>query len=95
TALNDTTNASANPQDGAAPLPTYEEVLKFITDNGYQEPEILRTQKNTIYSELISKFPSISDSLANNILDSLKEGKFTREEYNNLTTSTGDAERDK
>ncbi|WP_220428496.1 hypothetical protein, partial [Streptococcus lutetiensis] len=64
-------------------------------DNGYQEPEILRTQKNTIYSELISKFPSISDSLANNILDSLKEGKFTREEYNNLTTSTGDAERDK
>lgn len=95
TALNDTTNASVNPQDGAASLPTYEEVLKFITDNGYQEPEILRIQKNTIYSELISKFPSISDSLANNILDSLKEGKFTREEYNNLTTSTGDAERDK
>ncbi|AYJ75721.1 putative tail lysin [Bacillus phage BSP18] len=88
-----TQDASTGGSSGS--LPSFEEVLTFITQNNFTDPEVLRTQKDTVYSELVAKFPSMSKSLANGIIDSLKAGEFTREEYNNLTTSTGDSEVDK
>ncbi|AXH71129.1 putative tail lysin [Bacillus phage BSP38] len=94
TVANATQDATAG-GDTSVPLPSYEEVLTFITQNNYQDPEILRTQKDTVYSDLIAQFPAMSETLANNIIDSLKAGDFTQEEYNNLKTSTGDKEKDK
>jgi hypothetical protein len=74
--------------------PMFEEVLTFITDNGYEDPEVLRTQRETVYSEMLSYFPTMSESLIDSVIDSVKEGDFTREEYNILKDATGDSEVD-
>lgn len=75
--------------------PPFEEVLTFITNNEYHDPETLRTSRKTVYNDLIQNFPSITESLANTIIDLLVAGDFTREEYNKVKDSTGDSERDR
>ncbi|AMQ66606.1 tail protein with lysin activity [Bacillus phage Shbh1] len=75
--------------------PAYEDVLQFITNNGYENRETLRTRRNEVFSHLLENFPSMSNSLANNIIDSIIEGFFNREEYSKMVNSTGDDVRDR
>lgn len=71
------------------PAPKYEDVITFITQNKLQEPETLRLKQNEVVAQLTSQFPDMKPSLATGIVDSLKDGKFSREIYAQLVNSAG------
>lgn len=75
-----------------AQTPLFDELLTFITQNNYQDPETLRTQRNTVYAEIIQAYPGMTEVLVNGVLDSVVEGSLTREVYNELVNTSGGAE---
>jgi hypothetical protein len=81
---------ATDPESGA-PAPSFEDLLPFITNNNYADPEILRKSRNTVYSEIIANFPALTDVMVNKIVDALRDGQFTRERYNEIITETGTA----
>lgn len=69
-------------------VPVFDELLVFIGENDYQEPEILRTQRNAVHTAIIQRFPGMSATLVDGVIDSIAEGSFDRETYNTLSTSS-------
>jgi cell wall-associated NlpC family hydrolase len=84
---------TASPKAGGSP-PAYTSILSFIKQNGYDNKEALRTQKNSCYSDLISAFAGLTQAMAHSIVDSLMGGNFTQEEYTKIITSTGNKKQD-
>ncbi|QIW88687.1 tail lysin [Bacillus phage P59] len=79
---------ATDPETGQ-PAPTFEELLPFITDNNYADAEVLRKSRNTVYSEMISNFPALTSTMADKIIDALKDGQFTRERYMEILNEDG------
>jgi hypothetical protein len=78
-----------NTAGGAASAPLFEDVLKFITDNKLQDAETLRKQRNMVYSEIATAFPTLTKASINGIIDSLKDGDFSRERYTEIVLTNG------
>ena len=93
----DTTNqgvtAQTTPQDPQQPAPSdqpaYEEVAQFLVDNKYNDPETLRKKRDEVLAALQAQYPTLKKDTAEGIIDALKEGKFDRAKYGELTAGTG------
>ncbi|USL89497.1 peptidase [Bacillus phage vB_BceH_LY2] len=73
--------------------PPFEEVDGFIKDSKLNDPELLRLNRYSVYSTLVSRFPAMTQSLVYGILDSLRDGSFNQSTYDKLVSTS--AEKDK
>lgn len=89
--LSGTITASTNPnvQNITGDAPKYGEVLGLISDNKFDEPEVLRTQRNVVFSEMATTFPTLTKGSINKIIDALKDNDLTSERYRDILSETG------
>ena len=93
--VDDAIEATSAEDPTSGQLPSYEELVTFITQNKLNDPETLRTQRNDVYATIKSEYPDMSKSLVNGIIDELKSKTFTRDSYNTLIQSSGDSKKEK
>ncbi|MCB5366914.1 C40 family peptidase [Collinsella aerofaciens] len=94
-AVDNATDATSAEDPTSGQLPSYEDLVTFITNNKLNDPETLRTQKNDVYAAIKTEYPDMSKSLVNGIIDELKSKTFTRDSYNTLIQSSGDSKKTK
>jgi cell wall-associated NlpC family hydrolase len=90
-ALND---ATATDSSGEAP-PTYSDLVTFMAQSNYTDPETLRTQKNNVYAAIKDQFPALSKATINSIIDEVKAKTLTQEHYNTILATNGDGKASK
>lgn len=73
----------------AANMPSFDDVLTFITQNNLQDPETLRKKRNDVYTALAEHYPTMTKPLIDGIIDALKDGNFNRETYATLVANSG------
>ena len=86
---------STDTTDSTKAPPTYEDLITFIATNKLNDSEKLRKKKSDVYSSIKKQYPGLSKATVNGIIDFLKDNDFTREHYNTLLQSSGDAKQDK
>jgi len=86
--------ADATKTNVTVSMPSYQELTTFLNENGYLNAEKLRKQRSAIYEQLVSQFPAMTKTLANNILDAIKDGDFNSAAYDKFLKTTGKTGKD-
>lgn len=87
-------NSAATDASGDTP-PSYNDLVTFVTQSGYVDPETLRKKRNDVYSAIKGQYSALSKATINAIIDDLKSQTLSQENYNTILATNGDGKASK
>jgi len=80
------------PDEDNTGIPSYDDVMWVIEQNGYDTPEELEGMKDFAVQNILSFFPDMADDVAEGIVEHLSTDTFTENAYLTLIAESGDTE---
>ncbi|AHZ10404.1 tail protein with lysin activity [Bacillus phage Hoody T] len=86
-----TITPATTPATTPSAQPSFSQVDDFLTSNNFKDPEIIRKNKSQLSAAIKVKFPTMTQSMTNSIVDALQSNTWNSDSYTQIVkAATGD-----